>query len=225
MAARKDYIPESDGAFNGWLTNLVIYVILMAGGGTWTHISPEEVTTLSRCLADWRLAYAAALEARNRGRERSKKNKARKATALFIREFFQKYLGDSPVSDLDRLAMGLPNPDPARACLGEPKARALPADGGALGGFEIELRLRGGGVAECAAVPYRISGCFLHYAWGPEKLLNRTLMSETCPMTHTPFLLSLPPEAAGNYLSCYTRWQNETGRLGKPGVIQHTLIA
>jgi hypothetical protein len=65
----------------------------------------------------------------------------------------------------------------------------------------------------------------LYYAWGPEKLINRALMSETRPMTHTPFLLSLPPEAAGNYLSCYTRWQNETGWLGRPGAIQHTLIA
>jgi hypothetical protein len=110
--------------------------MLMAGGGTWTHIPPEEVTTLSRCLADWRLAYAAApaLEARNRGRKREEKDQARKAAARFIREFFKRYLGDSPVSDLDRLVMGLPNPDPARACLGEPKVRALPADGGTLGG-------------------------------------------------------------------------------------------
>jgi hypothetical protein len=31
--------------------------------------------------------------------------------------------------------------------------------------------------------------------------------------------------AEGKYLSCYARWQNETGHLGKPSAIQHIAIS
>jgi hypothetical protein len=43
-------------------------------------------------------------------------------------------------------------------------------------------------------------------------------------MTHTPFVLFLPPEAEGKFLSCYAQWQNETGHLEKPSETQHIAV-
>jgi hypothetical protein len=44
-------------------------------------------------------------------------------------------------------------------------------------------------------------------------------------MTRSPWVVTLPPEAEGKFLSCATRWQNEKAKLGPWTEILHTVIA
>jgi hypothetical protein len=224
MAHTKDYVPKSDAEFDGWLTNLVAYVNTTVTAGTWTHIPADKVTALNQRQIAWHTAYVKTLGPHTNVDTETKKE-AHAAAEHFVRQFYQQYLKFDPVTNQDRLAMGLPIQDPTRTPIGEPKTRPLLTDLRALGGFEIEFRFQDEETPDSSANPYGMNGCLLNYTWGPEKVEDYALLKETRLMTRSPFVLSLPPEAEWKFLSCYARWQNETGHLGKPSEIQHIAIS
>jgi hypothetical protein len=129
------------------------------------------------------------------------------------------------VTNEDRTAMRLHNKDTTHTPVGKPKTRVLITDLKALGGFQIEVRFQDEATPDSKAIPYGDNGALLNYVWGPEKVTDYALIKETCLMTHSPFTLSLPPEAEGKFLSCFTRWQNERGELGTWSEIQHIAVA
>jgi hypothetical protein len=95
----------------------------------------------------------------------------------------------------------------------------------AAGGYAVELRFQDEAAPDSTAIPYGMNGCLLNYVWGPEKIGDRALLKEAVLMTRSPYVLSLPPQAEGAFLSCCARWQNKTGRLGKPGDIRHIAVS
>ncbi|MDR2071319.1 MAG: hypothetical protein LBP81_07905 [Treponema sp.] len=95
----------------------------------------------------------------------------------------------------------------------------------ALGGFRAEIRFQDENTPDSRVIPCGCNGCLLNYIWGPEKITDYTALAQTRLMTRTPFVLDLPPEAEGKFLSCAARWQNERGELGPWGEIQHIVIA
>jgi hypothetical protein len=94
----------------------------------------------------------------------------------------------------------------------------------ALGGFQVEIRFQDEAAPNSHAIPYGYNGCLLNYTVGTEKLTDYAALTQTKLMTHSPFVLTMPPEAEGNFLLCSTRWQNERGELGPWGEIQHVVI-
>jgi hypothetical protein len=196
----------------------------MVTAGTWTHIPPVKVTTLNQHQTGFHAAYVKTLGPHT-SVDTEAKNEAHRAAAKFVRQFDQQYLKFDPITKEDLNALGLPIPDPTHTPIGDPKTRPLLTELRALGGFEIELRFQDEETPDSSAIPYGMNGCLLNYTWGPEKVEDYALLKETCLMTRSPFVLSLPPEAEGKFLSCYARWQNETGHLGKPSEIQHIAIS
>ncbi|MDR0586093.1 MAG: hypothetical protein LBG26_02520 [Treponema sp.] len=224
MAHNKDFIPGPDAEFDGWLGNLTGYVDTMVVAGTWTHIPPDKAAALKQHNTDWHTAYGKTLGPHT-SVDTEAKNDARIAAKDFVRPFIQQYLKFDPVTNEDRTAMRLPNKDPTHTPVGEPKTRVLITDLKALGGFQTEVRFQDEATPDSKAVPYGMNGALLNYIWGPEKVTDYALIKETRLMTRSPFTLSLPPEAEGKFLSCFARWQNERGELGKWGEIQHIVIA
>jgi hypothetical protein len=224
MAHTRDFVPKSDAEFDGWLANLTAYVNTMVNAGTWTHIPSDKVTALNQYTTNWHTAYTKILGPHT-SVDTEAKNEAHAAADHFVRQFIKQYLTFDPVTRQDRIAMGLPIPDPTHTHIGVPKTRALITDLRTLGGFEIGIRFQDEETPESSAIPYGMNGCLLNFIWGPEKTEDYALLKETRLMTRSPFTLSLPSEAEGKFLSCYTRWQNETGHLGKPSEIQHIVIA
>jgi hypothetical protein len=223
MAHAKDPVPGGDAEFDGWLTNQVNYVNTMVTAGTWTHIPADKVTALNKHQTDWHTAYV-KIQGPHTNVDTEAKNEAHQAAEHFIRQFFQQYLKFDPVTNQDRLAMGWPIYDPTHSPIGVSKTRPI-LTLRVLGGFAVEIRFQDEATPDSTAIPYGMNGCLLNYAWGPEKVEDYTLIKETCLMTRSLFDLILPPEAEGKYLSCYARWQNETGHLGKPSEIQHIAVS
>jgi hypothetical protein len=224
MAHTKDFIPSSDAEFDGWLANLTEYVNTMVNAGTWTHIPSDKVTALNKHNDGWHAAYVKTLGPHS-SVDTEAKNDAKKAADAFVRQFIQQYLKYDPVTNEDRTAMNLHNRDTKRTPIGVPKTRALITDLRPLGGFQTEIRFQDEAAPDRKAIPYGMNGCLLNFTWGPEKVTDYAHIKETRLMTRSPYTLSLPPEAEGKFLSCFARWQNETGDLGKWSEIQHIVIA
>jgi hypothetical protein len=224
MAHNKDYIPDRDADFDGWLANLTSYVDGRVTAGAWTHIPAEKVTALKGHNTDWHTAYAKTLGPHT-SVDTEEKNDRRKVAEGFVRPFVQQYLKFEPVTNEDRTAMNLHNRDTTRSPIGKPATRALITDLKALGGFQVEVRFRDEAAPDSHAIPYGYNGCLLNYTWGLEKVMDYSLLKETKLMTRNPWTLDFPPEGEGKFLSCATRWQNERGELGPWGDIQHIVIA
>ena len=224
MAHNKDCIPGPDAAFDGWLANLSGYVDAKTSGAAWAHIPPDKVTALKTHTADWHAAYAKTLGPHT-AVDTEEKNDQRRAAEGFVRPFIQQYLKFDPVSNEDRTAMNLHNRDTTHSGIGRPMARALITGLKALGGFRMEIRFQDEAAPDSRAIPYGCNGCLLNYVWAPEKAADYAALIHTKLMTRSPFVLDLPPEAEGKFISCAARWQNERGELGPWGEIQQSAIA
>ena len=221
MAHTQDYITARDAEFDGWLANLTGYVAAKTSSTAWTHIPPEKVTALNTHTAEWHAAYAKTLGPHT-SVDTEEKNDQRKAAEGFVRPFIQQYLKFDPVSNEDRTAMNLHNRDATHTSIGKPVSRALITDLKALGGFRVEIRFQDETTPDSHAIPY---GCLLNYTVAPEKAAGYAALTQTKLMTRSPFVLDLPPEAEGQFISCAARWQNERGELGPWGEMQESAIA
>jgi hypothetical protein len=224
MAHTQDFIPSRDAEFDGWLANLTGYVDAKVTAGTWTHIPADKATALKGHSADWRDAYGKTTGPHT-SVDTEAKNEARKAAEAFARQFVARYLKFDPVTNEDRTAMNLRNRDTTHTAIGTPTTRALITGLKALGGFQVEIRFQDEATPNSRAIPYGYNGCLLNFTWGAEKVTDYAALTQTKLMTHSPFALTLPPEAEGKFFSCATRWQNERGDLGPWGEIQHTAVS
>ena len=224
MSKTKDYIPGPDAEFDGWFENLKNYVVAKTSAGTWTHIPADKVTALTAEYTAWHAAYEKCLGPHTPV-DTEAKNDARKSATAFIRPFVAQYLKFDPVTDEDRTAARVHNTGKTHTPIGKPATLALITELKALGGFRVDIRFQDEGTPQSRAVPYGMNGCLLSFTFGPEKVTDYSLLTQTKLMTRSPFVLELPPEAEGKFLSCTARWQSEKGELGSWGEIQHVVIA
>jgi hypothetical protein len=217
----KNYIPDRDAEFDGWLENLSNYV---GDQTTWTHIPVAKVTALGVNREAWHAAYVKML-APHTAVDTEAKNAVRAATEGFVRPFVAQYLKFDPVTDEDRTAMNLHNRDTTPTSVGVPTTQPEFKNMKALGGYEIEIRFHDAAPATGKAIPYGYAGCLLNYAWGADQQTNTEALRDSKLMTRTPWTLSLPSAAKQSYLSCALRWQNKKGELGPWGEIQTVVVA
>jgi hypothetical protein len=111
-----DYIPQNDGAFDAWFEVLNRYVGEKCGGGTprWTHIPEEARGRLIDLYGAWRAAYERTIGPHTKV-DTGAKNDAKKAARAAVRPFVNQYLRFLPVTNEDRLAMGIHNRNPRSA--------------------------------------------------------------------------------------------------------------
>jgi hypothetical protein len=108
----RDYIPDKDAAFDNWFRFLNQYVDEKCGGNfpAWTHIPPEARNVMSGLYSTWYTAYEPTLKPHTPV-DTAAKNNAKKAAKDAIRPFVNQYLRFPPVSNEDRIAMGIRNRD------------------------------------------------------------------------------------------------------------------
>jgi hypothetical protein len=130
-----------------------------------------------------------------------------------------------PVTDADRLAMGLHNQDRIHSNIPVPSSRSLITGLKNLGGFRVEIRFHDEATAHSHAIPYGMNGCLLIYTWGDAKVTDYALLTADVLMTASPFTLQLPPEAEGKFLSAAAMWQNNKGQKGPLSEIAHIAVS
>jgi hypothetical protein len=196
MAHNKDYVPDRDADFDGWLANLTAFVDAKTTAGGWTHIPADRVTALKGHTAAYHAAYAKMLGPHT-AVDTEAKTDARKAAEGFVRPFVQQFLKFDPVTNEDRTAMNLHNKDDTKTPIEKPTTRALITDLKALGGFQVEVRFQDEAAPDRHAVPYGCNGCLLNYTVGPEKGADYAALTQTKLMTRSPFVLALGAGGGG----------------------------
>jgi hypothetical protein len=225
MPHTEDLIPSQDSKFDGLLAVILAYVKDKTTGASpaWPHIPAAKVAAFETLVSDWHTAYAKTL-APHTPVDTEVKHEARRAAESFVRTFIQQFLKYDPVTDADRTAMNLHNRDKTHTVIGKPTTRALITDLKAVGGFQVEVTFQDETTPESKARPYGFNGCLLNYTYGTEKVTEYEGLGSTILMTHSAFVLTLPPTAEGAFFSCATRWQSERGELGPWSGIQHIAI-
>jgi len=108
MPSKKDYVPQNNAEFNTWFKNMTQYVSQKVSGTApeWDHILKREQDALNAAYADWYTYYAPTLkphtsdvtDARNEAKTRAKK---------VIRPFVKRNFYCDPVTNADRIYLGL----------------------------------------------------------------------------------------------------------------------
>ena len=173
-------------------------------------------------------AYAAAdtaFQADDSTANRIAKNNAKTEAVAAMRDFAAGSIrNNKKMHDEDKVYFGIhladknPTPHPA------PVSRPVIAGLRALGGFQTEIRVHDEHAPDSRAILKGCNGCLLSYAWGTQRITDYALLRETKLITRLPSVLSLPPEAAGTYLSCGCRWQTRRGELGPWSGIESILV-
>ena len=215
----RDYIPTNDAHFDVWFQNLHVYA--KSKKTKWTYIPTSQWDALDEALDVWSGAYMGVLTP-HPPQATTAKNTARRAAERVIREFVQRFLHWDPVTDADRVAMGLPIRDHIRT----PHIDVTEM-------VEFELTLRH--IREIM-VNFWIKG-ELHHAkpagydgavivWDvlptpPESpdVLNRHQMA-----SRTPHSLEFDETERGQTVYIAAAWQNERGFRGAWSEIQSAIV-
>ena len=109
METRKhDYIPRNPALFNDFMKNLLHFFSLRKGA--WEHIPEEPVQNLSELFEAFQEKHSAA-QGLHTPLETAERQKAQADCIKALRPFVNQYLRFPPVTDADRIAMGIPNHD------------------------------------------------------------------------------------------------------------------
>jgi hypothetical protein len=108
-----DYIPGKDTDFDVWFSFMYQYVSQKCAEQppAWPHIPQAALMNLAELHTAWKTAYSAVIGPHTKV-DIEAKNKAKKAAVAAVRPFVNQYLRFPPVTDEDRTAMGIRNPDP-----------------------------------------------------------------------------------------------------------------
>jgi len=218
-----DYIPARDADFNAWLKGLLSYVDAKVFGPSpaWPHVPAAFVDDLHRAEADWYMHYEATLYPHTPVHT-AEKNAARSRAEAVARPFVQRFLHWPPVTDGDRVAMGVPNRDAVRT-----EHRVVDE------AVEFELRLRN--IREILvnfwvkgahnrAKPVGYDGAVI--LWDvldspperPEDLRRHRMASRT------PHEIDFDETERGKRVYVALAWQNERGVLGQFSEIQNAVV-
>jgi hypothetical protein len=223
MARSKDYVPANDNDFNLWFKNLNQYVGGKVSGSNpeWKHIPKEDSDGLNAAYLDWYTFYAPMLKPSTKA-DTVEKDKARKRAEKVIRPFVKQYLHFRPVTDGDRVNMGLPVYEETRTNHIEVKEIV-----------EYMLKLRNireivvhfwvKGAAN-RAKPDGYEGALI--IWDvldkppsrPEDLKRHTVASKT------PYALRFDETERGKTMYICAAWQNRRSNVGQWSEIQSAIV-
>jgi hypothetical protein len=117
METRKhDYVPRSAGQFKIFMRAILDYTAAKAP--VWGHIPARALEELESLFARFYAAFDAAVIPHGPV-ETSRRRETKDAAAKALRAFVNQYLRFPPVTDIDRIAMGIPVRDSVRTVKNE----------------------------------------------------------------------------------------------------------
>jgi hypothetical protein len=188
----------------------------------WTHIPPDEVAKLTNAYAVWHAAYEATLKPHTPV-ETEAKNDARAAGEQVIRPFKRRYLDDPPVTNEDRVAMGLPVRDLVRTP--DKKPETIPeaeTDSSVIRRLGIHFKDRG---AKSRAKPHGVHGAEI--CWNvqdqPPVNIDEELVHSDFD-TASPFILVFGEADRGKRVYYALRWESATNLKGEWSEVYSAII-
>jgi hypothetical protein len=207
--SKSNYIPQNAAQFNAFAGNLIQYT--NSKMSAWNNIPQERLAELQASYTAFAAALSATAGAHTPAQTLARKE-AQAATEKLLRAFVNQFLRFPPVTNVDRVEMGIPNHDNVRT---DHKTVAETVD------FVVKLsNIRELVVdfwqhgVEGKAKPAGYDGAVI--IWGtrdsapekPEDLPHHIMASRT------PFTIHFDEADRGKKVQIALAWQNERGILG-----------
>jgi len=210
MSRARDYVPSNAAQFNRFMINLLDYV--SAKSGEWTNIPEERIEELGAVFNIFAAAFEATQGPHNPAQTLARQEAQAECTRV-LRQFVNQFLRFPPVTNVDRLEMGVPNHDVIRT---DHKVVTEIVDFvihlSSIRELVIDFWIQG---ADHKAKPHGYDGAVI--IWGlrdtppaaPEELEHHIMASRT------PFTLHFEETERGKTVYVGLAWQNERGILGQ----------
>ena len=214
----RDYIPHNAAQFDAFLSNLLKYVL--SKQVTWA-LPSAKMQDVSEAYSKFQQAHAAALGTHTSAQILAR-NEAQAAAVKALRAFVNQYLRFPPVTNVDRVEMGIPNHDNIRT---DHKEVTEMVD------YVLHLRnireimidfwIQG---STHKAKPATYDGAVI--VWGisdtppkhPDDLNHHAMASRT------PFALHFDETERGKTVYVASTWQNERGIIGQWSEIKSAIV-
>jgi hypothetical protein len=211
MSDRKhDYVPHNAAQFNSFAQNLLHYVAKMKS--VWSNIPDEPVENLENLYAKYKAAFEATI-GQHTSAQNLARNEAQAECTKALRAFVNQYLRFPPVTNVDRVEMGVPNHDTIRT---DHKVVTEMVD------FVIHLSnirelvvdfwIKG---ADHKAKPATYDGAVIIWDVRDTPPTNPDEMKHHIMASRTPFTLHFEETERGKMVYIGLAWQNERGILGQ----------
>jgi len=208
-----DYVPTRDADFDHWLKNLSAFVEGKTSGPSpaWGGVPAGEVEALTAAYEDWSLHYGRTLQPHAPSLTTAKNDARRRAEAV-VRLFVRRFLHFPPVTNAERVDMGIPNRDAVRTEHHEvSELLEMTLAVSAIREVRVRVKIKG---ADHNAKPKGYDGAVL--VWMPLDsppadvgALTRHAMASRA--TH---VLRFEEAERGKTVYVAGAWQNERGNLG-----------
>jgi hypothetical protein len=224
MSRKTDYIPANAGKFNDFLIKMCKYTSQRASGAgaVWKHIPKEDLDALNNGYFAWGTAYGGFLEDPHRPSKIQARRDAQKIAVSLVRDFVNRFLRHAPVTDEDRVEMGIPVRDKTKTPSGIPQE-------------EVEFYLKPKGEqkikvyfkvlgADGKAKPHGYNGAFVAWAVldNPPALYSE--LTNHALASRRPFTLEFTRDQRKKEVYVALCWQNGSGKNGAYSAIQSSVI-
>jgi len=208
-----NYIPRNDAEFDHWFTNLLAYVDAKTSGASpaWPDVPAAQSDALHAAQLDWHRHYEPVLQPHTPG-QTAAKNDARARAETAIRPFVQRFLHWPPVTNADRVNMGIPNRDRIRTPH-EEVAERVELELSVRNAREVVASFRVKG-SPARAKPKGYDGAVLVWATLPAPPASHAELTNHAMASRTPHALSFDETDRGRTVYVAAAWQNERGNVG-----------
>jgi hypothetical protein len=227
MTNKSRYLPTNHGQFDLFYKNIKQYVeqktadSALGVGAEWKHIPNEALEALNDEYASWNTAYGLTLVAHTPAETLGKQN-AYKMASRHLRGFINQYLRFPPVTDMDRLALGIRNPAVVRT------SRKLPEEKvdfyfqlKDVQKIEVRFKVRG---ATSRAKPHGYHGAVIAWDLLDKPPTRHAELTRHVTATRTPYTLEFDEDDRGKTVYVAVCWQNAKGQNGSWTVMQSAIV-
>jgi hypothetical protein len=227
MPTKIRYLPTNHGKFDLFYRNTMQYVeqkttnLATGTSAEWKHIPIEAQDALTAEYADWNTAYSLTLKPHSPLETRGKQNAYKKASK-YLRGFINQYLRFPPVTDQDRLALGVPSPSLTRTSKNPPAEKVdfffRLKD---VRQLEVSFKVRG---ATSRAKPHGYHGAVIAWDLLDKAPARHAELTRHVTATRTPYTLEFDEAERGKPVYVAVCWQNAKGQNGAWTVMQSAIV-
>lgn len=215
----RDYVPQSHTRFSFFMRNLLTYV--GQNIAAWTTIPQERLTELNNAFAEFTEASNAALETPTPANHNTR-NEAQANTTRLLRAFVNQFLRFPPVTNSDRIEMGIPNHDTIRT---DHKVVTELVDFVIHVNSQRELSIDFWQEGQPhKAKPHGYDGAVLVWDILDAPPENQDALNQHTMASRTPYTLIFDETERGKRVYVALRWQNERGITGAWSDIKDAIV-
>jgi hypothetical protein len=217
------YISSNAAKFDNLFKKIVQYtgVKVQGTGAEWKHIPREEIEALNTEYEVWHAAYTASLTI-NFPKDAVARKEAKKKASAELRNFVNRYLRFTPVTNEDRTAMGIPVRDGIRTTIAVPtevvnfffKPKAFKQQ-------EVHFKVKG---VESKAKPYGYEGAVIRWMTSDKAAASVEELNQVDVASRTPYVMNFSDAERGKVLSVAMQWMNRKSQKGPLSEIQTAIV-